>query len=117
LYAAGFSSKGNFYVVIMIWIASFGYRSTLGTNMTTVLANRQNIATEAFAFVFLIVWDNIMNPRYCTTELCEQTFAGWRCESCEATVVECLSIEDKRYCKVNAICDVNLAVHCNPQSG
>ena len=85
--------------------------------MMTMLANRGNIVTEAIAFIFLMVQEDVVNPQYCTTEPCEHTFAGWRCERCEATVEECLSIEDKRSYKVNAIYGGKLAAHHDSRSG
>ena len=101
----------------MVWIASFGYNSIHGTNKVTMLANWCNFATEAFAFVFLFVCDDIVNARYCTTETWEHTFGGWRCESCEETADETFMIEDKLRCKVNAIFEGRLAVSRDSCSG
>lgn len=44
-------------------------------------------------------------------------FAVWSCERCEATVEECLSIEEKWSCKVNEFYSRKLAAHHDPQSG
>ena len=107
----------NFMWSSMIWMTSLGYRSTLGTNYSTMLANRRNIVTETIAFMFLFIREDIVNARYCTSEPCEHTFAGWRCERCEATVEEALGIEDKRRRKVDAIFESGLAVHRDPRSG
>ena len=110
----GFHERVAFMWLSTIWITSLGYSSTFGTNMMTMLANRGNIVTEAVAFIFLMVQEDVVNPHYCTTEPCEHSFAGWRCERCEATVEECISIEDKRSHKVNAIYGGKLAAHRDP---
>ena len=91
----GYCEWINYMLSSLIWITSFGYQSLLGTNQANMLANRRNIITESIAMTFLFARHDIVNPRYCTTEPCEHTFAGWRCEQCEATVNETLMIEDK----------------------
>ncbi len=99
----------------MLWTTSLGYKSTYKTNQATMLANRRNIATEAIAFVFLFVREDIVNPRRCTSEPCEHTFGGWRTDRCEATLEETIWIEEKRQRKVNAIYDGGLSVSRDPK--
>jgi hypothetical protein len=82
-----------------------------------MLANHLNLVTEAIAFVFLFMRDDIENARYCMSESCEHTFAGWRCERCEATVEEALGIKDKQSQKVDAIFESGFAIHRDPCSG
>jgi hypothetical protein len=97
-----------------IWITSFGYKSTLGTNQANMLANRRNIVTEAIAFIFLFIHAVMIQPRYATSEPCEHTFGGWRCQKREASVMECIELEGKRSRKVNAIYESKLAVSRDP---
>jgi hypothetical protein len=101
----------------LVWITSFGYQSLLSTNQANMLANHRNIIMDSIAMTFLFARHDIVNPRYCTREPCEHTFAGWRCERCKATGDETLMIEDKRRCKVNAIYKGNLAVSRDPRTG
>ena len=80
-----------------------------------MLANRHNIATEAIAFIFVCVREDIVNPCQCTSEPCEHTFGGWRTDRCEATLEETIWIEEKRQRKVNAIYDGGLSVSRDPK--
>jgi hypothetical protein len=73
--------------------------------------------TEAIAFIFLFIQAVMTQPRYATSEPCEHTFGGWRCQKREASVMECIELEDKRSRKVNAIYESKLAVSRDPQSG
>ena len=91
----GFRGRMTFMWSSMIWFTSLGYKSTLGTNQSNMLANRRNFVTETIAFIFLFVRKDIINPRYCTSEPNEHTFGGWRCEKREATTQECTEIEEK----------------------
>ena len=79
-----------------------------------MVANMRNIVTETIAYIFLLVLDEILNPNYFTTEPCEHTFGSWRSQKIEATFQDCVELEDKRRRKVNAICDISLAVSCSP---
>ena len=69
--------------------------------------------------IFLFARSDILNPCYGTSEPCEHTFGGWRAEEGkqEATVLECIEIEDKRSCKVKAIFESQLTVSRQPNRG
>jgi hypothetical protein len=82
-----------------------------------MVANKRNIATEAVAFMFLFVRDDIDQPRLTTTEPCEHTFGQWRVSRCEATVLECIHLEDKRDRKTRALFASNLPSSRDPKNG
>ena len=77
----GFCERVTFLLPLMNWITLLYYRSTLGSNYSTMVANVRNIITETISFFFLLVCYDIFNPRYYTTEPFENTSGGWRSQN------------------------------------
>ena len=103
--------------ISMIILTSFTSKSRKGTNQKNMLTNRRNLITETIALCFAISRNDVLNARYLTTEPNEHTFGGWRSMRREATVKECIQLEDKRRNKMNAIFESNLAVTRKPGKG
>ena len=78
----------------MISIATFTNCYTLGYNYATMVATMRNIISKTIAFIFLLVHDVIVNPSYCKTEPRDNTFVCWKRKKREATVQECVEIEE-----------------------
>ena len=72
----------------MIWLSSFTSKSRLGTNQNNYRVNVHNTLTETIGMVFSMARNNIIAPRFLTTEPNEQNIVGCRMMKKEATVLE-----------------------------
>ena len=114
---AYYRDRISFLWASMIWLTSFEWKSTMGTNQSNMTTNRRNVMTETIALVFAMARDDVSKPRYTTTESNEHLFGGWRGERREATTQECTEIEQKRRNKIRAIFASGLKVSRSPKRG
>ena len=66
-----------------------------------MIANDFNIVTETILFFFLLIRDNLLNPRKFTTEPCKHTFGDCGSQKRGNTGQNCVEREDKKRNKAN----------------
>ena len=114
---ANYRDRISFLWASMIWLTSFEWKYTLGTNQSNMTTNRRGIVTETIALVFAMARDDVDKPRHLTTESNDRLCGGWRSQRREATIQERTEIEQKRRNRVRAIFSSGLKASRSPKRG
>ena len=60
-----------------------------------MVTNKRNIVTVTIGMCFLVVRNDFVNPRFCTSEASEHNLGNWILERREAATIKMMEPEEK----------------------
>ena len=99
----GWRERVVFFWCSMIWLSSFTLKSRLSKNQNNYRENVCNTPTETIGIAFSVERNDIISPRFLTTEPNEHKIAVWRIRKREATVLEVNQMEHAATNRTRAI--------------
>ena len=98
---------------VYIWCSMVFLTSIKGASVVT----KRNIATEAIAFVFIVLCSDMPNPRHATSEPAEHMFGNLRQQIREFTILECSQLIEKLLRRLRLMFKNKLRQSRDPQYG